>query len=141
MLFNRNKPSYLEILVERIDNGDKTAEDELHRMFYNGLTSEKHNEARRKVYNRRLANNPNDSYALYMLALLEDNKTKSEQLYLKAAQLGNLDAMSALGLYYSEYSNDEYSNSGFGYDEKKSIYWYKQAADTGDPKAMVDYAV
>lgn len=110
-------------------------------MFYNGLTSEQHNEARREVYNRRLANNPNDSYALYMLGLLEDNKAKSEQLYIRAAQLGSIEAMSGLGSKYSEYSNSEPFCNGFGHGEEKSRYWYKQAADTGDPKCLVDYAI
>lgn len=31
-------------------------------MFDNGLTDEQYNEARKKLYNRRVANNPNDSY-------------------------------------------------------------------------------
>ena len=68
-----------------------------------------------------------------MLAILEDNKKSSEQLYIQSAQLGYLGAMSTLGLYYSEYSNGEYSDSGFGYDEQKSQFWYKKAAETGDP--------
>ena len=137
MLFKNRK---IEQLVERIDKGDKNANYELSVLFDKGLTDEEYNRIRKNVYSRHIQQNPNDAYAYYMLAILEDNKKVAEQLYIHSAQLGYLGAMSALGLYYSEYSNGEYSNSGFGYDEQKSQFWYRKAAETGDPAAMVDYA-
>ena len=98
MFFKKKK---IEQLIERIDAGDKNANYELSLLFDKGLTNEEYNRIRKNVYNRHIQQNPNDAYAYYMLAILEDNKKSSEQLYIQSAQLSYLGAMSTFGPYYS----------------------------------------
>ena len=51
-------------------------------------------------------------------------------MYRRAAEMGDLDAMRNLGVYY------EYGKGGLTKDEAKAVEWYKKAAEAGNAKAM-----
>ena len=54
---------------------------------------------------------------------------KAFELYLKAAELGHIDAMATVGKMY-------YNGDGTREDTEKFFYWTKRAADNGHPTAM-----
>ena len=61
----------------------------------------------------------------------EQDFNKAFTLYLKAAELGNLEAMCDLGYMYLV-------GQGVGMDKEKSTYWYKKSADLGYVHSMRD---
>lgn len=137
MLLFGKKKRIAQIVVPS-DNGEPWAVNERNALFDKGMTDDEYNEIRKDVY-KSLADN-GDCHAMYWYALLiqSSNKKESENWYQRAAGLGDVDAMKALGLHYSEYANGEYDSVGygFGYNEELSLFWYKKAAETGDPDAI-----
>lgn len=129
------------------DSGDEMAKEKLNYAFDRGLTSEEHNNIRKKAYYPLAVNgDANAQYWMGFLALNVD-KNASQALYWleKAATQGNTEAMLALALGYSEFINDP-DNSyagyiGFGFDASKERFWKLKAADCGDSQAQVDLAL
>lgn len=115
-------------IVEAADSGDPSAKAKLGKYFDNGLTAEKHNEIRRKVYLPKALKG--DSNAQYWLGLIETSPERLEW-WTKAAENGNTEAMMGL---YSAYSDD--GLFGLREDKEKARYWLVKAAET-DPEAMV----
>ena len=129
------------------DSGDKIAKEKLNIAFGKGLTSEEHNDIRKKAYHPLAVNgDANAQYWMGFLALNVD-KNASQALYWfeKAADQGNTEAMLALALGYSEFINDPDNNYvgyiGFGFDASKERFWKLKAAEFGDSQAQVDLAL
>ena len=125
-------------IIVPADNGEPWALNERNTLFDKGMTDEEYNEIRKELYKKKAYNG--DRHAMYWYALLiqgSDNR-ESESWYCRVAELGDIDAMNALGLYYSEYANGEYDSVGygFGYNRELSLFWYRKAAETGDPDAI-----
>ncbi len=123
-------------IVEAADNGDPSANAKLGRYFDNGLTDEKYNEIRRKVYlPKALKGDPNAQYWIGLLGAVSSNTRNADETlswWTKAAENGNTEAMMALSF---EYSGDGVLK--LREDKEKARYWLAKAAET-DPKAMVD---
>ena len=115
-------------IVEAADNGDPSAQAKLGKYFDSGLTAEKHNEIRRKVYLPKALNG--DANAQYWLGLIETSAERLEW-WTKAAENGNTEAMMGL---YSAYSED--GLFGLREDKERARYWLAKAAKT-DPEAMI----
>ena len=60
-----------------------------------------------------------------MLELAKLNGSRAEELYLKAANLGNLDAMCALGNYYYE-----------RHENTEAVEWFRKAAEQGHAQSQ-----
>lgn len=137
MLLFGKKKRITQIVVPS-DNGEQWAINERNTLFDKGMTDDEYNEIRKEVYKKQADNG--DRHAMYWYALLiqGDDKKASESWYRRAAELGDVDAMKALGLFYSEYANGEYDSVGygFGYNEEYSLFWYKKAAAAGDLDAV-----
>ena len=56
-------------------------------------------------------------------------------MYRRAAEMGDLDAMRNLGVYY------EYGKGGLTKDETKAVEWYQKAAEKGNARAMHNLGV
>ena len=63
--------SEITAIVEAADSGDPSAKQKLLQRFDNGLTAEKHNEIRRKIYLPKAQNG--DANAQYWLGLIAAN--------------------------------------------------------------------
>jgi TPR repeat protein len=79
-----------------------------------------------------------DSDAMYYLACRyvkeNDDFDTAEEWYIKAAELGNTQAMSDIAYeYYYQCSDDIY--------EEKAIYWYTKLAELGHPHGMCQLAM
>ena len=74
------------------------------------------------------------------IAHIQEKANEALHWYTLSAQGGCSDAMYSMGLYYSKFSNGEYSSYGFGYDPLKSFHYYLQAAQNGHLKAMAAVA-
>ncbi len=116
--------SEITAIVEAADSGDPSAKQKLLQRFDNGLTAEKHNEIRRKIYLPKAQNG--DANAQYWLGLIAANMSERLAWWTKAAENGNTEAME--GLYWG--SDD------LGVDKEKARYWLVKAAES-NPKAMV----
>lgn len=116
--------SEIAVIVEAADSGDPSAEQKLMHYFDNGLTDEKHNEIRRKVYLPKAQNG--DVNAQYWLGLVGANKSERLAWWTKAAENGNTEAM--VGLFVESES--------LGMDKEKARNWLVKASES-DPKAMV----
>ena len=116
--------SEIAAIVEAADSGDPSAEQKLMHYFDNGLTDEKHNEIRRKVYLPKAQNG--DVNAQYWLGLVGANKSERLAWWTKAAENGNTEAM--VGLFVESES--------LGMDKEKARNWLVKASES-DPKAMV----
>lgn len=125
---SKSKEDEIAAIVEAADNGDPSAQAKLEKYFNNGLTAEKHNEIRRKIYLPKALKG--DSNAQYWLGLIETSAERLEW-WTKAAENGNTEAMMGL---YSAYSDD--GLFGLHEDKEKARYWLEKAAKT-DPEAMV----
>ncbi len=110
------------------DSGDPSAQQKLSCYFSKGLTAEKHNEIRRKIYLPKAQNG--DANAQYWLGLIAANMSERLAWWTKAAENGNTEAME--GLYWG--SDD------LGVDKEKARYWLVKAAES-NPKAMVSLAL
>ena len=81
-----------------------------------------------------------DPFALFNLGVrnekrgIAQDKKKAIELFQRAADLGNADAMNKLGVYH-------YKGNGVLQDKKKSIELYQKAADMGNTDAMFNLAV
>lgn len=120
--------SEITAIVEAADSGDPSAKQKLLQCFDNGLTAEKHNEIRRKIYLPKAQNG--DANAQYWLGLIAANMSERLAWWTKAAENGNTEATE--GLYWG--SDD------LGMDKEKARYWLVKAAES-DPKAMVSLAL
>ena len=56
-------------------------------------------------------------------------------MYRRAAEMGDLEAMRNLGVYY------EYGKGGLTKDETKAVEWYQKAAEKGNARAMHNLGV
>ncbi|MBO4679024.1 MAG: hypothetical protein J5626_05080 [Lachnospiraceae bacterium] len=83
-----------------------------------------------------------DPYSQYMYAGLVRSKNpyEAELYYTRAAEQGNVRAMCELASGYSEKQN-LYTETGFGCDPKKELYWRTQAAENGDADSMLELAL
>ena len=120
--------SEITAIVEAADSGDPSAKQKLLQCFDNGLTAEKHNEIRRKIYLPKAQNG--DANVQYWLGLIAANMSERLAWWTKAAENGNTEAME--GLYWG--SDD------LGVDKEKARYWLVKAAES-NPKAMVSLAL
>lgn len=120
--------SEITAIVEAADSGGPSAKQKLLQCFDNGLTAEKHNEIRRKIYLPKAQNG--DANAQYWLGLIAANMSERLARWTKAAENGNTEAME--GLYWG--SDD------LGVDKEKARYWLVKAAES-NPKAMVSLAL
>lgn len=64
------------------------------------------------------------------------NKTDGVKLLEQAANLGSVDAMYILGLYYNQNKNCMYGKDSGGGDPEKSLKWYRMAAENGNAQAL-----
>ena len=116
--------SEIAAIVEAADSGDPSAEQKLMHYFDNGLTDEKHNEIRRKIYLPKAQNG--DANAQYWLGLIAANKSERLAWWTKAAENGNTEAMQGLS----------WGSDDLGVDKEKARYWLVKAAES-NLKAMV----
>lgn len=94
-----DKPeSEITAIVEAADSGAPSAKQKLLQCFDNGLTAEKHNEIRRKIYLPKAQNG--DANAQYWLGLIAANKSERLAWWTKAAEDRNTEAMESLALKY-----------------------------------------
>ena len=120
--------SEIAAIVEAADSGDPSAKQKLLQCFDNGLTAEKHNEIRRKIYLPKAQNG--DANAQYWLGLIAANKSERLAWWTKAAENGNTEAMQGLS----------WGSDDLGVDKEKARYWLVKAAES-NPKAMVSLAL
>lgn len=120
--------SEITAIVEAADSGDPSAKQKLLQCFDNGLTAEKHNEIRRKIYLPKAQNG--DANAQYWLGLIAANKSERLAWWTKAAENGNTEAMESL----------YWQSDDLGVDKEKARYWLVKAAES-NPKAMVSLAL
>lgn len=145
--FIKKAPRLSDDIIIAADKGDTYAEQKLDLEFDRGLTSEEHNNLRKKAYYPlAISGDANAQYWMGFLALyIDKNASQALSWYEKAANQGNTEAMLALALGYSEFINDP-DNSyagyiGFGYDASKERFWKLKAAECGDSQAQVDLAL
>ena len=145
--FIKKAPLLSDDIIIAADRGDTYAKQKLHFEFDRGLTSEEHNNLRKKAYHPLATNG--DSNAQYWMGFLtlniDRNASQALYWYEKAANQGNTEAMLALALGYSEFINDP-NNSyagyiGFGYHASKERFWKLKAAEYGDHQAQADLAL
>lgn len=133
--FNTND----EILkvIEAADKDDPNAIERLDKMFDNGLTSERHNALRKKLYMQKAQNgDPNAQYWMgFLCQFIDRNLTQALSWYNRAAENGNTEAMRALSDGFGDI-NEYDPGKGFGMNKQKSEYWLLKAANAGDGKAQ-----
>jgi TPR repeat protein len=124
----------LRILRNKAEMGDTCAQVELGKRLYKGswpLT--KNILGAVKWY--QFASDHGSAKGSFLLAELYNtsklimDKDKAFQLYLKSAQLGNLQSMLKLAVYY-------YYGDGAPKDPSEAIKWYNKAADAGSSQAQ-----
>lgn len=127
-------------IIEAADRDDPNAIETLDKMFDNGLTSEKHNELRKKVYMPKAQNgDPNAQYWMgFLCQYIDKNPALALSWYSKAADNGNTEAMRALSDGYGYLNDPDSLTVGFGLNEQKSKDWLLKAANAGDGKAQCD---
>src|SRR5271154_4138472 len=75
---------------------------------------------------------PDDAdYQLGVEALSKQDYQRSFDLFLKAAEVGNSDAMYNVGMQYD-------NGQGVHQDTQQAMAWYQKAAALGDSNAMVN---
>lgn len=128
-------------IIEGADKGDYEAESKLDVLFDSGLTSDTHNELRRKIYYPKAQQgNLNAEYWMgFLTNMIDHDAATSLQWYQKSANHGNIEAMRDLSFRYSEFANEPDSGiTGFGFNREKELYWQKRAAQLGDQKSQCD---
>lgn len=68
------------------------------------------------------------------LALEKNDQKGAAQLYLQAAQMGDVDAQVKMGMLFQE-------GKGLDQNDKEAFFWYKKAADQGNMNALSFLAV
>lgn len=128
-------------IIEGADRGDDDAKSKLGVLFDSGLTSDTHNELRRKIYSpKAVQGDPNAEYWMgFLTNMIDHDAATSLQWYQKSANHGNMEAMRDLSFRYSEFANEPDSGiTGFGVNREKELYWQKRAAQLGDQKSQCD---
>lgn len=78
------------------------------------------------------------AYAHYNGLGVKKDLKRAEDLYIQAAENGNVEAMVALGdLYVVNITPLERQLYGVPWDSVKSFYWYEKAAEAGHVESMV----
>lgn len=128
-------------IIEAADKDDPNAIERLDKMFDNGLTSERHNALRKKLYMQKAQNgDPNAQYWMgFLCQFIDRNPTQALSWYNRAAENGNTEAMRALSNGFGYMNESEsYPDISFGFNEQKSKDWLLKAANAGDGKAQLD---
>ncbi|MEE9422124.1 MAG: tetratricopeptide repeat protein [Gammaproteobacteria bacterium] len=93
--------------------------------------SEEYEAALNILLDKNLANDPQANYLVGEIYFLEEN-IKAVRYYIKAAKLGNTDAMNQLGSIYSyEWLNQQE-------DHEKARYWWEKAVENKNYEGAVD---
>lgn len=132
----------LKTIIIQADRENPSAKQALSSLFEQGLTSDEHNELRLSIY-RPLAEQGDSTAQWWMGLLTNHDPGQSCHWYEKAAAQGDVDAMRALAMGYSEFANDDSSPStypGFGFHPELELAWLLKAAELGDPKSQCDLA-
>lgn len=132
-------------IIEAADNGDEVAKNRLYKMFENGLTAEKHNELRMRVYKPKAEQG--DANAQYWVGFLYSCVIRDVKLakywYEKAAIQGDIRAMKAMAFGYSQYTNENPTDYGpvpFGYNLNEYLKWINMLIELGDASSMCELA-
>lgn len=136
----------IDLIIEAADSGDEDAEKQLSVMFDNGLTADKHNELRMKVYKPKAVQG--DANAQYWLGFLYSCVVYDAKLakywYEKAAMQGDIRAMRGLAFGYNPYVNDnpaDYGHVSFGYNLEEYLGWINELIEVGDAYSMCELAL
>ena len=116
--------------------GNSDAANQLGIMFSNGEHIEQNPRKAFNFFTKAVELDNSNVYALKNLAEcywygdgIAEDSYKAFELYIKAAELGNFEAMTTVGEMY-------YNGDGTREDMEKFFYWTKRAADNGNTNAM-----
>lgn len=116
---------YKKDVIELADRGVPEYEKKRSEFLFNGMTNEEHNKLRKERYLPKAQKG--DAHAEYYMGLLADDKENRLSWWTKSAEHGNIEAMSALALGYSEYINEDSDDMfAFGYKPELENYWRKR---------------
>lgn len=138
----KNGDDELIKLIEVMDGGDENARKKL---AEKNLSEKKICELREKIYlPKAQAGDKAAQSWMGLICLYGKNDAKqAEMWYEKAANQGDIEAMTSLALGYSDVRNDpehDMGVKGFGYDPQKEMYWYEKAAKLGDGSSQCSLA-
>lgn len=119
---------------------DSFATDTLGLMYLNGVYVKENVYKAAELFKKAVELYDENTSALINLAKcyrfgtgIAEDKRQAFNLYLKAAELGNLDAMETIGYMF-------YVGEGTDENEEKAFYWTKRAVDEGNNNAIENLA-
>lgn len=122
-----------DAMILAADKGEKWAEERFHNMWeqYGNDPNwmPKVNSARIRIYQEPARQGDKRAQYWLGLALRQTDREQSLNWLVPLAREGNVDAMTAIALGYTEFG-------GYGDDEKQYLYWYTKAAEAGDADAQ-----
>ena len=137
----------IELLLDLAEQGDPFGKILIAGFYYKGdcgfpLNVRKAKKMAGEVIEQiKQLSNEGDEKAAYILGsayeeglFLGQNYKKAAECYRKAAEAGEICAMTELGLLYE-------NGTGVTRDYKKAIEWYRKAAEAGDTSGMVQLGI
>lgn len=135
-----NIPEDWQVAFVKADHGDKDAQDFVKFIQMQGLSDCEIRKIKQEIY-LPLACRGDVDCMFYMARACIEEPEKSYKWFYKCAMAGHTESMNRIGMGYTKNVNDNYPQTGYGYDNELAKYWLLKSYEHGDYEGLRLYAI